>query len=154
MKKFLLPSLAILIFVVSISAIELRNEAKAYNVLAQMSLAKNCHDLESAASPELYEALGPCDEKIFLDESIMRVVRGQVGSCMVEENFSKDGKFILMEDADYSIVFRCSYAEQEGGYAEQETGVHYAFMKKFGSTYKIVDVGHDETKNSWINDRD
>jgi hypothetical protein len=53
---------------------------------------------------------------------------------------------MLIEDADYSIVFRCSYAEQEGGYAEQETKVYYAFMEKFGSTYKIVDVGYDETK--------
>jgi hypothetical protein len=146
MKKFLLLSLAVLIFFVSISAIELRNEAKAYNVLAQMSLAKNCHDLESAASPELYEALGPCDEKIFLDESIMMTVRAEVSSCVVDEHFSKDDTFMLIEDADYSIVFRCSYAEQEGGYAEQETKVYYAFMEKFGSTYKIVDVGYDETK--------
>lgn len=137
MKKllFIIP-IAVLVLFGLIFVIEARNEALAYGVLVQMSFAKNCHDLEVVASPELYEALGPCHESLFLDKSIMWTVQAEVLSCTVDRHFRKEGVVILMEDAEYSIVFRCNYSENEAG-------LFYAFMEKSGSTYKIVDVAYD-----------
>jgi hypothetical protein len=109
--------------------------ALARNTLNRLALAENCHDLDVIMSPKLYEALGPCDQRLRFDTSVRSVIKTEVESCVPEDHFTKDGKeFAVEDDGEHSVVFKCAAPREEGG------GTNYVLLRQVGSTYQIVNM--------------
>jgi hypothetical protein len=109
--------------------------ALAHGTLRQLSSVESCRDLEAIMSPKLYEALGPCDERLRFDEATRSIFKAEAESCVREERFTKDGReFAVEDDGGYSVVFRCAAPKEEG------EGTNYMLLKLVGSTYQIVNM--------------
>lgn len=109
--------------------------ALAHETLKQLSSVESCRDLEVIMSPKLYEALGPCDERLRFDEATRSIFKAEAESCIREERFTKDGKeFAVEDDGGYSVVFRCKAPKEEG------EGTNYILLKLVGSRYQIVNM--------------
>lgn len=142
MKKSLLVFLAALALTGSGCGNKAEDQiALARNTLNSLALAENCHDLEVVMSPKLYEALGPCDERLRFDVSERSVIKAEVDSCVPEEHFTKDGKeFAVKDDGGYSVVFRCAAPQEEG------EGTNYILLRQVGSAYQIVNMTSHPTR--------
>lgn len=109
--------------------------ALARETLRRLSSVESCRDLEVIMSPKLYEALGPCDQRLRFDEATRNIFKAEVESCAREEGFNKDGKeFAVEDDGGYSVVFRCAAPKEEG------EGTNYVLLRQVGSTYQIVNM--------------
>ncbi|MBP6945270.1 hypothetical protein KBD61_04965 [Patescibacteria group bacterium] len=109
--------------------------ALARETLRRLSSVENCRDLEAIMSPKLYEALGPCDERIRFDQATRSIFKAEAESCAREERFTKDDKeFAVEDDGGYSIVFRCAAPKEEGG------GTNYVLLRQIGASYQIVNM--------------
>jgi hypothetical protein len=146
LKYKIMKIILILIAVLALTGSGCGNRVEDQAVLARstldrLALAANCHDLESVMSPKLYEALGPCDERLRFDASERSVIKTEVESCVPEEHFTKDGKEFAVEDAGgYSAVFRCAAPQEEG------EGTNYILLRQVGSVYQIVNMTSHPTR--------
>ncbi len=142
MKKFLLVFLAALALTGAGCTNKVEDQAAfARNTLNRLALAENCHNLEVIMSPKLYEALGPCDQRLRFDEATRSIFKAEAESCVREERFTKDGKeFAVEDDGGYSVVFRCVAPKEEG------EGTNYMLLKQIGSTYQIVNMTSHSTQ--------
>ncbi|MBP6945178.1 hypothetical protein KBD61_04480 [Patescibacteria group bacterium] len=136
--KASLPLLMALLLVVTGSGCGNKVEEQAVlarQALRQLSSVESCRDLEAIMSPKLYEALGPCDERLRFDEATRNIFKTEVESCVLEEHLTKGQKEFAVEgDEGYSIVFRCAAPKEEGG------GTNYVLLRQIGASYQIVNM--------------